>query len=138
MSKIFINIIFFSLLLIIILTKDEKDKADDKIDKYKKEFESSVVTYLTDNFLYKNEVVIVDKKAFKSIFRDIMNTEGAKVFKVFQKIFNKVVDEFIKDAYPKGKKNIKATQLHKIFEYEYVMEKFNTYVSKNNIKEEDL
>lgn len=137
MSKISIILILFSLLLSV-LNKVSSEKNDDSIEKYKNEFDSSVVSYLTDNFLYKNEVVIVDKRAFKKIYKDIMNTEGAKVFGVFKKIYDKVVDEFIKDYYPKGVKNIMATELHKIFEYENVMDKFNRYVTKHNINESDL
>ena len=137
MSKISIILILFSLLLSV-LNKVSSEKNDDSIEKYKNEFDSSVVSYLTDNFLYKNEVVIVDKRAFKKIYKDIMNTEGAKVFGVFKKIYDKVVDEFIKDYYPKLLKNIMATELHKIFEYENVMDKFNRYVTKHNINESDL
>ena len=135
MSKFFIQLIFV-LFIFNVLSKDDNEKND--IEKYKNEFESSVVKYLNDNFLYKNEVVIVDKKAFKAIFKAIMDTDGAKVFSVFKKIYDKVVNEFIKEYYPRGVKTIKATQLHIIFEYENVMNKFNTYISKNKINEEDL
>ena len=129
------NLIFVSIILNV-LAKIDNDKND--IEKYKKEFESSVIKYLSDNFLYNNKVVIVDKKAFKSIYKEIMDTDGAKVFSVYKKIYNKVVDEFIKEYYPKGVKTIKATQLHIIFEYENVMNKFNAYISKNKISDEDL
>ena len=135
MSNILIKIIVVYLFLFNVLCKNDKEDIgnnnDDLTDKYKNEFNSNVITYLKDNFLYKNEVVIVDKKAFRKIFKDIMNLEGAKVFEIYKKIYNKVVEEIIKEAYPKKKKHIIATQLDIIFEYDHVMNKFNDYVSKH-------
>ena len=143
MSKILAYIILF--LCIVLLNVESQDNIEDigKIyddfnDKYKKDFETNVIKYLKDNYLYKNELVIVDKKAFRSIFKEIMSRGESKVFDAFKKIYNKVCEEIIKDAYPKKKKHIKATELDKYFEYDYVMEKFNSYISKNKINIGDL
>ena len=111
---------------------------DDFNDKYAREFNENTKKYLEENFLYKNEVVIVDKKAFRKIFQDIMSLGDNKVFDVFKKIYNKVCDEFIKELYPKKVKHIKATELDIIFEYSNVMDKFNKYISKHKPKIEDL
>ena len=107
-------------------------------NKYKTEFESYVITYLKENYLYQNKVVIVDKKAFSSIFKAIMTSGESKGFEIFKKIYNKVCDEFIKELFSKKKKHIKATELDKIFTYENVMQKFNNYVEKNKINIDDL
>ena len=111
---------------------------DDFNDKYMKDFQNNVIKYLKDNFLYKNEVVIVDKKAFRTIFKEIMSSGGAKAFEVFKNTYNKVCDEVIKDAYPKGVKHIKATELDKYFEYDYIMGKFSEYIKKHKPRVEDL
>ena len=118
--------------------EDLGDIYDNFNDKYKKDFQSNVIKYLKDNFLYKNEVVIVDKKAFRNIFKEIISSGESKAFEVFKNIYNKVCDEIIKEAYPKKRKHIKATELDKYFEYDYIMEKFSQYMKKHKPKIEDL
>ena len=140
MSKFLVFMIF--LLFLNVLTQprveDIGDIYDEFNDKYKKDFQSNVIKYLKDKFLYKNEVVIVDKKAFRNIFEDIMTSGESKVFYVFKNIYNKICEEVIKDAYPKGVKHIKAPELEKYFEYEYIMKKFSDYVEKHKPRIEDL
>ena len=137
--KIFI---YFSLYLIVTMNQENVEDlgkiVDDYNDKYREEFNSNMIKYLKNNFLYKNEVVIVDKKAFRKIFKDIISSGEYKVFDAFKKLYNKIADEFIKDIYPKGVKTILATELDKYFDYDYVMDKFNKYISNHNINIEDL
>ena len=59
------------------------------------------------------------------------NSQVFKVFEIFKEFYDKVCDDLIKDAYPKGVKKIKANLLKKYFDYDYVMEVFNKHVSKN-------
>ena len=143
MSKtLFDVIIAFSLFIIVAMSQENVEDlgkiVDDYNDKYKEEFNSNMINYLKKNFLYKNEVVIVDKKAFRKIFKDIISSGDYKVFNVFKKLYNKIADEFIKEIYPKGVKTILATELDKYFDYDYVMNKFNKYITNHKINYEDL
>ena len=49
-----------------------------------------------------------------------------------------VVQRTIKEIYPKGVKTILATELDKYFDYDYVMNKFNKYITNHKINYEDL
>ena len=137
MAIILIKIFILNIILFNVLAKSKRDEKPNIYDYnkiYSDEFKSSVIKYLKDNSLYENESTLVSKKTFRKIFKDIMNSGNSQVFKVFEifkEFYDKVCDDLIKDAYPKGVKKIKANLLKKYFDYDYVMEVFNKHVSKN-------
>ena len=138
--------IFLIIFYILIFITLEKDKVEDNgrniIDlnvEFAKEFNLYVIKYLKDKSLYKNEAILLNKKSFNKIFKEIMaNGEGRvfKVFEIFKNEYDKVYNEIIKDIFIKGIKKIKASDLEKYFEYDYIMDKFNKNLSEK--KEEDL
>ena len=143
MSKNLINIIILTILFLISFQKDKiEDTKSNIIDlnvEFSKEFKTYIIKYLKDNSLYQNDSILINKKTFRKIFIDILNTGDnrvVKVFQIFKEIYDKVCTELIKDIYPKGTKTIKASELEKYFEYDKIMDKFNNYLENN--KEEDL
>ena len=135
-----IFIVIVNILIFISLEKNkveanEKNIIDLNVE-FAKEFNLYVIQYLKDKSLYKNEAILLNKKSFNKIFKEIMTNGEGRVFKVFQIFkdeYEKVCNEIIKDAFIKGIKKIKASDLEKYLEYDYIMDKFN-----KNLKEEDL
>ena len=136
MSFIIINIFILNIIFNVLAKSktNEKPNIYDYNKIYSEDFKSSVIKYLKDNSLYENKSTLVSKTLFRKIFKEIMNSGESQVFKVFdifKELYDKVCDDLIKDAYPKGVKKIKASQLEKYFEYDRVMEVFNKHISKN-------
>ena len=143
MSKALIIILILSIFIDNTLESNEKKEnmnkiIDDSSEENAKEFNENVVKYLKNNFLYKNKVVVVGKRAFRRIFQEIMSLGGTKAFEPFKKLYNKICNEIIRGAYPKKVKEINATELDIIFEYSNLVDKFNKYLSKHKAKPEDL
>ena len=132
------RITIFTFLFCITLLKDKPNIVDLEVE-FSKEFKSYVIKYLKDNSLYKKDSILIDKKTFRKIFKEILSTGDNRVFKVFE-IFkdyhDKVCNALIKEIYPKGIKTIKASELEKYLEYDTIMNKYNKYLEKK--KNEDL
>ena len=134
MLKFFFNIILISLFLLNILTKPSEQDYDKIAEEYKnnyiKEFKKNVKDYLTKKHIYLNDSVLVSKSEFKEIFKDIMASgDEANVSESFGETYSKLADEFVKDAFPDGVEYVKGSQVHKFFDYENIMDKFNKYIA---------
>ena len=138
MKKLLIALILIAQLLFSVLAKpteqDLEKEAEGFKNNYIKEFEKNVRDYLTKKNIYKNENVKVSKEEFKIIFKDLMAGDEANISESFKETYNKLAEEFVKDAYPKDVEYVKGSEIHKYFEYQKIMDIFNKYVfgSKNN------
>ena len=138
MKKLLIALILIAQLLLSVLTKPSEEDLDKEAEGFKnnyiKEFEKNVRDYLTKKNIYKNENVKVSKEEFKIIFKDLMAGDEANISESFKETYNKLAEEFVKDAYPKDVEYVKGSEIHKYFEYQKIMDIFNKYVygSQNN------
>jgi hypothetical protein len=138
MKKLLIALILIAQLLFSVLSKpteqDLEKEAEGFKNNYIKEFEKNVRDYLTKKNIYKNENIKVSKEEFKKIFKDLMAGDEANISEGFKETYNKLAEEFVKDAYPKDVEYVKGSEIHKYFEYQKIMDIFNKYVfgSKNN------
>ena len=138
MKKLLIALILIAQLLLSVLSKpteqDLEKEAEGFKNNYIKEFEKNVRDYLTKKNIYKNENIKVSKEEFKKIFKDLMAGDEANISESFKETYNKLAEEFVKDAYPKDVEYVKGSEIHKYFEYQKIMDIFNKYVfgSKNN------
>ena len=138
MSKLLIALILVRQLLLSALTKQTEQDFEKEAEGYKnnyiKEFEKNVRDYLTKKNIYKNENVKVSKEEFKKIFKDLMAGDEANISENFRETYNKLAEEFVKDAYPKDVEYVKGSEIHKYFEYQKIMDIFNKYIlgSQNN------
>ena len=138
MKKLLIALILIAQLLFSVLSKpteqDLEKEAEGFKNNYIKEFEKNVRDYLTKKNIYKNENIKVSKEEFKKIFKDLMAGDEANISESFKETYNKLAEEFVKDAYPKDVEYVKGSEIHKYFEYQKIMDIFNKYVfgSKNN------
>ena len=138
MKKLLIAFILIAQLLFSFLAKpteqDLEKEAEGFKNNYIKEFEKNVRDYLTKKNIYKNENIKVSKEEFKKIFKDLMAGDEANISESFKETYNKLAEEFVKDAYPKDVEYVKGSEIHKYFEYQKIMDIFNKYVfgSKNN------
>jgi hypothetical protein len=138
MKKLLIALILIAQLLFSVLAKpteqDLEKEAEGFKNNYIKEFEKNVRDYLTKKNIYKNENIKVSKEEFKKIFKDLMAGDEANISESFKETYNKLAEEFVKDAYPKDVEYVKGSEIHKYFEYQKIMDIFNKYVfgSKNN------
>ena len=139
MSKLIKILIFFNLLFLV-LNKPRKQNIEEIEEKYKKryikEFKKSVKEYLTKHDLYKNDKKLVTKDIFKNIFKDIMMNGIESTF--MSDIYDKVAEECAKDAFPRGVKKIKASEIEQYFEYDNIMDRINKYAKENNNFRSDL
>ena len=145
MSRI-LTIIIISLIFSIIPSL-EKSQAEEQMKaniidlnkEFSEELKSYVIQYLKDNSLYKNETALINKKAFRKIFKEVLSTGDGKViksFSIFKRSYDKVCSIMIKDIFKKGTKYIKGSEVEKYLEYDYIVNRFNKYFDGN--KEEDL
>jgi hypothetical protein len=138
MKKLLITLILIAQLLLSVFTKPSEEDLDKEAEGFKnnyiKEFEKNVRDYLTKKNIYKNENIKVSKEEFKKIFKDLMAGDEANISESFKETYNKLAEEFVKDAYPKDVEYVKGSEIHKYFEYQKIMDIFNKYVfgSKNN------
>ena len=138
MKKLLITLILIAQLLLSVFTKPSEEDLDKEAEGFKnnyiKEFEKNVRDYLTKKNIYKNENVKVSKEEFKKIFKDLMAGDEANISEGFKETYNKLAEEFVKDAYPKDVEYVKGSEIHKYFEYQKIMDIFNKYVygSQNN------
>ena len=138
MKKLLIALILIAQLLFSVLAKpteqDLEKEAEGFKNNYIKEFEKNVRDYLTKKNIYKNENIKVSKEEFKKIFKDLMAGDEANISESFKETYNKLAEEFVKDAYPKDVEYVKGSEIHKYFEYQKIMDIFNKYVygSQNN------
>ena len=138
MKKLLIALILIAQLLLSVLTKPSEEDLDKEAEGFKnnyiKEFEKNVRDYLTKKNIYKNENIKVSKEEFKKIFKDLMAGDEANISESFKETYNKLAEEFVKDAYPKDVEYVKGSEIHKYFEYQKIMDIFNKYDfgSKNN------
>ena len=138
MKKLLIALILIAQLLFSVLAKpteqDLEKEAEGFKNNYIKEFEKNVRDYLTKKNIYKNENIKVSKEEFKIIFKDLMAGDEANISESFKETYNKLAEEFVKDAYPKDVEYVKGSEIHKYFEYQKIMDIFNKYVygSQNN------
>ena len=138
MKKLLIALILIAQLLFSVLSKpteqDLEKEAEGFKNNYIKEFEKNVRDYLTKKNIYKNANIKVSKEEFKKIFKDLMAGDEANISESFKETYNKLAEEFVKDAYPKDVEYVKGSEIHKYFEYQKIMDIFNKYVfgSKNN------
>ena len=138
MKKLLIALILIAQLLFSVLAKpteqDLEKEAEGFKNNYIKEFEKNVRDYLTKKNIYKNENIKVSKEEFKIIFKDLMAGDEANISESFKETYNKLAEEFVKDAFPKGVEYVKGSEIHKYFEYQKIMDIFNKYVygSQNN------
>ena len=138
MKNVLIAFILNVMLLLGVLTKPSEEDLNKEAEGFKnnyiKEFEKNVRDYLTKKNIYKNENVKVSKEEFKTIFKDLMAGDEANISENFKETYNKLAEEFVKDAYPKDVEFVKGSEIHKYFEYQKIMDIFNKYVygSMNN------
>jgi hypothetical protein len=138
MKKLLITLILIAQLLLSVFTKPSEEDLDKEAEGFKnnyiKEFEKNVRDYLTKKNIYKNENIKVSKEEFKKIFKDLMAGDEANISEGFKETYNKLAEEFVKDAYPKDVEYVKGSEIHKYFEYQKIMDIFNKYVygSQNN------
>ena len=135
MLKFLFSFILLNQLLFNIITKiteeDYNKAAEDYKNNYIKEFREKVKDYLTKRNLYKNEKKLICKEEFILIFRDIMSDGNEQnVSEGFGETFNNLIDIFVDDAFPEGVKYMKGSDIHKYFEYDNIMDKFNKYMTK--------
>ena len=137
-KQLFCIIIINHLILYIISKVKEEDynkAAEDYKNNYIKEFKQKVKDYLTKRDLYKNEKKLISKEDFREIFRDIMSDgDESNVSEGFGDTFNSLTEEFVNDAFPNDINSIKASEIHKYFDYENIIDKFNKYISKMSQK----
>ena len=135
-------IILFHQLLFTVYNQSNIIDIEELEEKYKKEyitkFKKNVKDYLTKKKLYKNDNKSITKDVFKKIFKEIMMNGMDIAYAGFADIYDKVADEFSKDAFPKGVNTIKGSEIEKYFDYDNIMEKFNKYANTNRFNKEDL
>ena len=135
MFKYLFSIILLNQLLYNILSRitveSHDNAAEDYKDSYIKEFKQKVKDNLTKRNIYQNEKKLVSKEEFIEIFRDIMSEgDEQNISEGFADTFNSLTDEFVNDAFPDGVNSIKGSEVHKYFEYENIIDKFNKYIAK--------
>ena len=142
MKKYILLIILFYQLLFTVYNQSNIIDIEELEEKYKKEyitkFKKNVKDYLTKKKLYKNDNKSITKDVFKKIFKEIMMNGMDIAYGGFADIYDKVADEFSKDAFPKGVNTIKGSEIEKYFDYDKIMEKFNKYANTNRFNKEDL
>ena len=142
MKKYILLIILFYQLLFTVYNQSNIIDIEELEEKYKKEyitkFKKNVKDYLTKKKLYKNDNKSVTKDVFKKIFKEIMMNGMDIAYAGFADIYDKVADEFSKEAFPKGVNTIKGSEIEKYFDYDNIMEKFNKYANTNRFNKEDL
>ena len=142
MKKYILLIILFYQLLFTVYNQSNIIDIEELEEKYKKEyitkFKKNVKDYLTKKKLYKNDNKSITKDVFKKIFKEIMMNGMDIAYAGFADIYDKVADEFSKDAFPKGVNTIKGSEIEKYFDYDKIMEKFNKYANTNRFNKEDL
>ena len=130
---------FFIIILIQLLLNIESKLKEEDYDKaaeeyktnYIKEFKQKVKDYLEKRNLYNNENKLISKEEFKVIFRDIMSDgDESNVSEGFGDTFNNLIDLFVADAFPDNVNSMKGSEIHKYFEFENIMDKFNKYIAK--------
>lgn len=133
-KQLFCIIILNQLLLYTITKLKEEDynkAAEDYKNNYIKEFKQKVKDYLTKRNLYNNDKKLISKEEFREIFRDIMSGgDESNVSEGFGDTFNSLTEEFVNDAFPGDINSMKASEIHKYFDYENIMDKFNKYIAK--------
>ena len=135
MFKQLFIIILLNQLIINVISKTKEEDYDKVAEEYKnnyiKEFKQKVADYLKKKNLYKNENKFISKEEFKEIFRDIMSDgDESNVSEGFGDTFNSLTEEFVNDAFPQGVNSMKGSEIHKYFDYENIMDKFNKYIAK--------
>ena len=137
MVKLLFKTLLLNILLlnIIVKTKPTEEDYDKTAEEYKnnyiKEFRQKVKDYLTKKNLYKNDKKLISKEEFKEIFTDIMSDgDESNVSEGFGDTFKTLTDEFTNDAFPDGIKYMKGSEIHKHFEYENIIDKFNKHIAK--------
>ena len=128
-------LLFYDLIFIVLNHKNIQDisEIEEQYKKqYIKEFKKNVKDYLTKHDLYKNENKYITKNIFKNIFKDIMMNGIKSAF--MDNIYDKVSEEFAKDAFPKGVQKIKASEIEQYFKYDNIMEKFSKYAQENDYR----
>ena len=134
MFKYLFSIILLNQLLYNILSRttvEYDNAAEDYKNSYIKEFKQKVKDNLTKRNIYQNEKKLVSKEEFIEIFRDIMSEgDEQNISEGFVDTFNSLTEEFVNDAFPNGVNSIKGSEVHKYFEYENIMDKFNKYMDK--------
>ena len=142
MKKYILLIILFYQLLFTVYNQSNIIDIEELEEKYKKEyitkFKKNVKDYLTKKKLYKNDNKSITKDVFKKIFKEIMMNGMDIAYAGFADIYDKVADEFSKDAFPKGVNTIKGSEIEKYFDYDNIMKKFNKYANTNRFNKEDL
>ena len=142
MKKYILFIILFYQLLFTVYNQSNIIDIEELEEKYKKEyitkFKKNVKDYLTKKKLYKNDNKSITKDVFKKIFKEIMMNGMDIAYAGFADIYDKVADEFSKEAFPKGVNTIKGSEIEKYFDYDNIMEKFNKYANTNRFNKEDL
>ena len=142
MKKYILLIILFYQLLFTVYNQSNIIDIEELEEKYKKEyitkFKKNVKDYLTKKKLYKNDNKSIKKDVFKKIFKEIMMNGMDIAYAGFADIYDKVADEFSKDAFPKGVNTIKGSEIEKYFDYDNIMKKFNKYANTNRFNKEDL
>ena len=133
MVKFLINIFLIYQLLFIVLNQSNIQDISEIEEQYKKEyikeFKKNVKEYLTRKKL--NENSRISKNVFKKIFKEIMMHGMELPFKDIEDIYDKVSEEFAKDAFPKGVQHIKGSEIEKYLDYDNIMDKFNKYAKAN-------
>ena len=134
MFKYLFSIILLNQLLYYILSRttvEYDNAAEDYKNSYIEEFKQKVKDNLTKRNIYQNEKKLVSKEEFIEIFRDIMSEgDEQNISEGFVDTFNSLTEEFVNDAFPNGVNSIKGSEVHKYFEYENIMDKFNKYIYK--------
>ena len=151
MIKQIISVILLNQLILNSISKPTEQDYDQAAEEYKnnyiKEFKQKVKDYLTKKNLYQNEKKLISKDEFKEIFRDIMSDgDESNVSEGFGDTFNSLTDEFVNDAFQNGVKYMKGSDIHKYFDYDNIIDKFNKYIAKisqqynpnNRAKNDDL
>ena len=140
MKKLLIALILVTQLLIGILANISEEDLNKEAEGYKNDyirgFEINVRNYLTKKNIYKNENVKVSKEEFKKIFKDLMVGDEANISDNFKETYNKLAEEFVRDAYPKDVEYVKGSEIHKYFEYQKIMDIFNKYTYGTQNKED--
>ena len=135
MFKFLFSFLLLSQLLLCINNKTNEEDYNKAAEEYKnnyiKEFKEKVKNYLTKRNIYYNDKKLITKEEFREIFRDIMSDGNEQnVSEGFGDTFNSLTDEFVNDAFPDGVTYVKGSQIHKYFDYENIMDKFNKYMAK--------
>ena len=138
MKKMLLAIILIVLLSLSVLDKPNEEDLNKEAEGFKnnyiKEFEKNVRDYLTKKNIYKNENINVSKEEFRKIFKDLMAGDEENISESFKETYNKLAEEFVREAYPKDVEYVKGSEIHKYFEYQTIMDIFNKYAlgSQNN------